>query len=86
VALLQQEIAERERAEAQIQQLIETLEQRVAVRTDELATFFDLTPLAGQGVSLPEVFEQVLPRVVEVTRSDANGIALIDADRRRARR
>ncbi len=81
VALLQQEIAERERAEAQIQQLIETLEQRVAVRTDELATFFDLTLLAGQGVSLPEVFEQVLPRVVEVTRSEAVGIALIDADR-----
>ena len=34
----------------------------MAVRTDELATFFDLTLLAGQGVSLPEVFEQVLPR------------------------
>ena len=49
VALLQTEIGERERAEAAIQQMVATLEQRVAARTDELATFFDLSLLAGQG-------------------------------------
>jgi signal transduction histidine kinase len=81
VALLRQEIAERQRAEAKIRQMVETLEQRVAARTEELATFFDLILLAGQGISLPEVFEQVLPRVIEVTRSEAVGIDLLDADR-----
>ncbi len=81
ITLLQQEITERERAEAKIQQMVETLEQRVAARTEELATFFDLILLAGQGISLPEVLEQVLPRVIEVTRSEAVGIDLLDADR-----
>ena len=61
--------------------MVETLEQRVADRTEELATFFDLILLAGQGINLPEVFEQVLPRVIEVTRSEAVGIDLLDADR-----
>lgn len=81
VALLRQEIIERERAEAKIRQMVETLEQRVAARTEELATFFDLILLAGQGISLPEVFERVLPRVTEITRSEAVGLDLIDADR-----
>ena len=81
VALLQQEIAERRRAEAEIQQMVETLEQRVAVRTEELATFFDLTLLAGQAANLADVFEQVLPRIIEVTRSRAICIHLLDADR-----
>ena len=81
VALLKQEIVERERAEAEIQQMVETLEQRVAERTDELATFFDLTLLAGQAVNLNDIFEQALPRIIEVTRSHAICIHLFDADR-----
>ena len=81
VALLRQEIAERQRAEAEVQQMVETLEQRVAARTEELATFFDLILLAGQGIGLPKILEQVLPQVIEVTRSEAVGIDLLDADR-----
>jgi signal transduction histidine kinase len=81
IVLLQQEIAERERAEAETQQVLQTLEQRVADRTEELATFFDLTLLAGQGISLPEVLKQVLPQLTEITRSEAVGIDLFDADR-----
>ena len=81
VVLLQREIAERERAEAEIQHMVRTLEQRVADRTEELTAFFDLILLAGQGVGLSEIFEQVLPRVIEVTRSEAVGIDLLDADR-----
>ena len=81
VVLLQREIAERERAEAEIQQMVETLEQRVAARTDELATFFDLTLLAGQATNLGDVFEQVIPRVMEVTLSRALCIHLLDAER-----
>lgn len=80
VAQLQQEIIVRERAEADLRQFAATLEQRVAVRTDELATFFDLTLLAGQAVDLRDVFAQVLPRIMEVTRSRALCIHLFNAD------
>ncbi|MCB0172277.1 MAG: PAS domain S-box protein, partial [Anaerolineae bacterium] len=80
VGLLQQEIVERERAEAEIQQMVETLEQRVAARTEELATFFDLTVLAGQATRLNDVFEQALPRIVELTRSRAISVHLFKPD------
>ncbi|MCB0212907.1 MAG: PAS domain-containing protein, partial [Anaerolineae bacterium] len=80
VGLLQQEIVERERAEAEIQQMVETLEQRVAARTEELATFFDLTVLAGQATHLNDVFEQALPRIVELTRSRAISVHLFEPD------
>ena len=82
VALLQQEIAERERAEAEIQQMVETLEQRVADRTEELTTFFDLILLAGQGGQLARSLRASLARgIIEVTRSEAVCIHLLDADR-----
>jgi signal transduction histidine kinase/tetratricopeptide (TPR) repeat protein len=81
VALLRQEIADRLRAEAEVEQMVETLEQRVAARTEELATFFDLILLAGQGIGLSKILDQVLPQVIEVTRSEAVGIDLLDADR-----
>jgi len=80
VALLQAEIAAREAAEAEIRQLVATLQQRVAERTDELATFFDLTLLAGQADSLNAVFDQMLVRVMEVTHSRALCIHLLDAE------
>ena len=81
VALLQHEIHVREQAEAEIQQLVATLEQRVAARTDELATFFDLILLAGQATDLSDLFQQVLTRIMEVTRSRALCIHLFDGER-----
>ncbi len=81
VAILQKEIAERQRAEAEIQQMVATLEQRVATRTDELATFFDMSLLAGQGSALVDVFEQALPRIMEVSHSRAICLHLLDAER-----
>jgi signal transduction histidine kinase len=81
VALLQQEIVVREQAEAEIQQLVETLEQRVAERTNELATFFDLILLAGQAVDLSDLFDQVVVRIMEATRSRALCIHLFDENR-----
>ncbi len=81
VALLHKEIAERERAEAEIQQMVKTLEQRVAARTDELATFFDLTLLTSQAGKLTDLIEHAIPRILEVTRSHAICIHLIDPDR-----
>jgi signal transduction histidine kinase len=79
VAQLQTEIAMRTQAQAEIRQLVDTLEQRVAARTDELVTFFDLTLLAGQVTDLHDVFAQVMPRIMEVTRSRALCIHLFDA-------
>ena len=58
-----------------------TLEQRVADRTEELTAFFDLILLAGQAVNLTDIVEQALPRIIEVTRSHAICIHLLDADR-----
>jgi signal transduction histidine kinase len=81
VALLQQEVGERQRAEAEIQQMVATLEQRVATRTDELATFFDMSLLAGQGSELADVFEQALPRIMEVSHSRAICLHMLDAER-----
>ena len=81
VALLQREIAERERAEAEIRQMVVALEQRVADRTEELTAFFDLILLAGQAVNLNDIFEQALPQIIEVTRSHAICIHLLDTDR-----
>jgi signal transduction histidine kinase len=69
VVLLQEEIVQRQRAEAEVGAMVATLEQRVAARTEELATFFDLTLLAGQGRGMEGVLANLLPRLVEVTRS-----------------
>ena len=80
VTLLKQEIAERERAEAEIQRMVETLEQRVADRTEELTAFLDLILLAGQAVSLDDIVEQALTRIIEVTHSRALCVHLLDAD------
>ncbi len=81
VELLRMQVRERERAEAAIQELVVNLEQRLATRTAEVAAFFDLTLLAGQPGKLSEVFIQVLPRIIEVTRSDAISIHLLDEAR-----
>lgn len=80
VALLQAEVAARQAAEAEIRQLVATLQQRVAERTDELATFFDLTLLAGQEDGPSAVFDQMLARVMEVTHSRVLCIHLLDSE------
>jgi nitrate/nitrite-specific signal transduction histidine kinase len=81
IALLQQEIEEREQAEAELQRLLDSLEQRVAARTQELSTFFDLTVLAGRAANLTDVLQQAIPRILEVTRSRAVCLHLLDDDR-----
>lgn len=70
-----------EESRQSLQDLTRNLEQRVAARTDELATFFDLTVLAGQAVNLLEVFDQALPRILEVTGSRIICLHLLEANR-----
>jgi signal transduction histidine kinase len=81
IEVLQCEVKERQRAESALQEMMASLEQRVAARTEELAAFFDLTLLAGQAVNVDDVYEQALPRIIEVTRSRAICVHLVDADR-----
>lgn len=66
---------------AELRHLVATLEQRVAARTAEVATFFDLTLLAGQAGDLTDVFLQVLPRIIEATHSAAVSVHLFDEGR-----
>ncbi|MCB0167777.1 MAG: PAS domain S-box protein [Anaerolineae bacterium] len=80
VELLQQEIQQRQQAQAETERVLASLEQRVAARTEELATFFDLTVLAGQAAHLNDVFDQALSRIVEVTHSRAICIHLFEPD------
>lgn len=80
IDLLSAEIEERQRAERALQEMAESLEHQVAARTEELAAFFDLILLAGKGISVTEILDQVLPRVTEITRSEAVGIDLLNAD------
>lgn len=80
IDLLSAGIEERQRAERALQEMAESLEHQVAARTEELAAFFDLILLAGKGISVTEILDQVLPRVTEITRSEAVGIDLLNAD------
>lgn len=66
---------------AELRNLVASLEQRVAARTAEVATFFDLTLLAGSAGDLADVFLQVLPRIIEATRSAAVSVHLFDDER-----
>ena len=52
----------------------------MAARTEELVTFFDLILLAGQATTPNDVIEQALPRILEVTRSQAICVHLFDVD------
>jgi signal transduction histidine kinase/HAMP domain-containing protein len=59
---------------------LETLEQRVAARTRELAAFFDLTMLAGGQQALPDILEPAVARIVALNYCRALCIHLLDKD------
>lgn len=64
----------------QIGDLVEDLEQRVADRTEELSAFFDLTVLAGQGANIADVFQQALPRILELSHIRVICLHLFNAE------
>jgi signal transduction histidine kinase len=80
VQQLQREVSERKQAQDALRATTDSLEQRLAERTEELAAFFDLTVLSSREVEISEVIEQVLPRMVEVTRSRAVCIHRLDEE------
>jgi PAS domain S-box-containing protein len=63
------------------ERVLETLDQRVAARTRELSTFFDLTTLAIGAQDLSEMLDSVPGRVLELGSCDAICIHLLDAER-----
>jgi len=77
---LHSEITERQRAEMALQAMMASLERRLADRTQELATFLDLTVLGGRSANIRDVIEYALPRILEVTNSRAVTIHLFDPD------
>ncbi|MCB0206943.1 MAG: GAF domain-containing protein, partial [Anaerolineae bacterium] len=72
------EIDERKRVENALQEMMNSLESHVVARTEELSTFFDLILMAGQGVDLTEIFEYVVPRVMEFTKSQSVVVDLVE--------
>ena len=78
---LQLEKAERATAEAETQQTVATLERRMASRTDDLATLFDLTVLASQAATQQEMLDLAMPRIARITRSRAICVHLLDTER-----
>jgi signal transduction histidine kinase len=63
------------------ERVLETLDARIAARTRELSTFFDLTSLALGAQDLPEMLEPIPGRILELDSCDAMCIHLLDAER-----
>lgn len=62
------------------EQVLETLDQRVAARTRELSTFFDLTTLAIGTPDLSEMLDSVPRRILELGSCEAMCIHLLDEE------
>jgi len=62
------------------EQVLETLDQRIAARTRELSTFFDLTTLAIGTEDLSEMLDPIPARILELGSCDAMCVHLIDVE------
>lgn len=63
------------------ERILETLDQRIAARTRELSTFFDLTTLAIGIQDLSDMLAPIPGRILELRSCDAMCIHLLDAER-----
>jgi PAS domain S-box-containing protein len=63
------------------ERVLETMDERIAARTRELSTFFDLTTLAIGAQDLSEMLGPVPGRILELGSCDAMCIHLLDAER-----
>ena len=63
------------------ERVLDTLDQRIAARTRELSTFFDLTTLAVGAQDISEMLDAVPGRILELGSCDAICIHLLDEER-----
>lgn len=77
-ASLRQEIAERRRAEAEVQALNVTLEQRVADRTRELSALYQVSAMTGQDLALPTLLAELLARTMAAVSGEGGGVYLLE--------
>ncbi len=76
---LQAAIAERQRAEAEVQALNLSLEQQIADRTRELAILYEVSAIAGHSQSLERLLDDLLRRIVTAADVEAGTVYLIEA-------
>ncbi len=77
-AALRDDIARRERAEAEREQLLGQLESKVAERTHHLAALYDVTAVASASLDLATVLERSLDRILAVMGGECGAIHLYD--------
>lgn len=75
---LRQEIAERRRAEAEVQSLNVTLERRVTDRTRELSALYQVSAMTGQDLALPTLLAELLARTMAAVAGEAGGVYLLE--------
>jgi PAS domain S-box-containing protein len=63
------------------ERVLETMDERIAARTRELSTFFDLTTLAIDAEDLKDMLAPVPGRILELGSCDAMCIHLLDEER-----
>jgi signal transduction histidine kinase len=77
-ANLQQEIAERQKAEAEVRALNVTLEQQVANRTRQLRSLYEVSAVASRALTLETLLAESLRLTLAALRSEAGAIYLPD--------
>lgn len=75
---LQAEIGERQRAEEEVRSLNATLEQRIAYRTRELTTLYEIAAAASQSLNQETLLTGSLLRTLSAIPADAGAIYLLD--------
>lgn len=78
IASIQTQIAARQQKEAALQELTNTLEQRVAGRTRELAVLYDISAVASQAQTVETLLARSLTQTMTALDSDLGAVYLVD--------